>query len=886
MATTENLVFGDGGDTYSFSFPYLKTEDVRVELQEFDASQPVGDQIISRLTTQAFTIPVGNPTTIIFDAIGVDTVYQTAPDGDVRVTSTNGYPVRIRIYRFTQADAIPSTFFAGSAIRAQDLNDNFDQILYIMQEKENALISIQTGGIGDNTIPTSAIKDDAVDSNKLRDSISTDSDRAVTTNHIRDNAITTAKIATNAVTTAKLDDSSVTSAKIANNTIVNEDVNSSAGIVATKLSFTQSGTGAVARTVDSKLKDVISVKDFGAVGDGVTNDTAAIQAAIDYADSLGTGLTTSSGVGIYFPEGTYYVASTIQIPSTLDGVGLFGPPSKGARLTTDQNIVMFMVGEDLSGGGDAASSNPTYSTHFSNLAFFSTADSNNAVALQMNRTPRSFIHDCTFWNFWKAIVGHRWNQSNVDQCLFSVVGGRTNAESFIELNGVYDSINTYTPGGGLHITDCEFNAIDTYQISYGIKVNTVDGLYITQSHFTACTVASLAVTPDGSAQNNKITDIKVDNCYFDNAQSGSVQVLLGGSVGAGGLYQRINFSQCLFRGTTGEAEYCVLIRVTDAGSFDRLLKDITFDQCEFTQAERQGLYVRGSSAGYLEVSNLIISDCTFSLNNYGNNAALLGSGFNVEVYDLTAVGNVFYADEYPAATAANWILSNAATNTHSVLVSNNNFSQSNCSEVSPYRTSLAKHLRMFVGDNILPQKGSTVSESYTTTTSGYAGGTPFIGSFTLGTTEQVAVIEARIVGVSTDGSDEHIAREHRTVFKTGSGGTISRVADNLIRSVSTLPSNSYPTVVIPLNANGNAWAATTAYAAGDYVTASGNVYLCITAGTSGATAPTHTSGAALNGTARFVYVAASDNNQFAVFVSGDSGVELDWTANIKLVTAN
>lgn len=39
--------------------------------------------------------------------------------------------------------------------------------------------------------------------------------------------------------------------------------------------FTQSGTGAVARTVQDKLREVVSVKDFGAVGDGITDDTAA-----------------------------------------------------------------------------------------------------------------------------------------------------------------------------------------------------------------------------------------------------------------------------------------------------------------------------------------------------------------------------------------------------------------------------------------------------------------------------------------------------------------------------------------------------------------------------------------------------------------------------------
>jgi polygalacturonase len=54
--------------------------------------------------------------------------------------------------------------------------------------------------------------------------------------------------------------------------------------------FTQSGTGAIQRTVENKLKDTVSVKDFGAVGDGVADDTAAIQAAIDYCSGKNTTL--------------------------------------------------------------------------------------------------------------------------------------------------------------------------------------------------------------------------------------------------------------------------------------------------------------------------------------------------------------------------------------------------------------------------------------------------------------------------------------------------------------------------------------------------------------------------------------------------------------------
>jgi hypothetical protein len=76
------------------------------------------------------------------------------------------------------------------------------------------------------------------------------------------------------------------------------------------VSFLQSGTGAVTRTVQSKERDVVSVKDFGAVGNGIANDTAAIQAAITYA------LSTTYGGNVRFPIGSYLVSSEIQIPKT------------------------------------------------------------------------------------------------------------------------------------------------------------------------------------------------------------------------------------------------------------------------------------------------------------------------------------------------------------------------------------------------------------------------------------------------------------------------------------------------------------------------------------------------------------------------------------------
>jgi hypothetical protein len=82
-------------------------------------------------------------------------------------------------------------------------------------------------------------------------------------------------------------------------------------------------TGAVGRTVHQKLQDYVSVTDFGAKGDGVTDDTAAIQAAIDAfkPTSVGAEGLPNQSKYIYIPEGVYIITAPIKIYS---GINLYG----------------------------------------------------------------------------------------------------------------------------------------------------------------------------------------------------------------------------------------------------------------------------------------------------------------------------------------------------------------------------------------------------------------------------------------------------------------------------------------------------------------------------------------------------------------------------------
>jgi hypothetical protein len=82
------------------------------------------------------------------------------------------------------------------------------------------------------------------------------------------------------------------------NSIAGAPAGSSAGI-----SHISAGTNAVATTVQTKLREILSAKDFGAVGDGTTDDTVALKNAFDYAIPLGIPVEL---------EGNYLISGPIQ----------------------------------------------------------------------------------------------------------------------------------------------------------------------------------------------------------------------------------------------------------------------------------------------------------------------------------------------------------------------------------------------------------------------------------------------------------------------------------------------------------------------------------------------------------------------------------------------
>ncbi len=118
MATTENSYTASANQTlFSFTFPYIDTTDIKVSV----------DQVVKTLTTD----------------------YKFASATQIQFNSAPGASKVIRIYRDTDTDNKKATFFSGSAIRSQDLNEDFDQVLYTAQELKR-----DVGNIWDDTTET------------------------------------------------------------------------------------------------------------------------------------------------------------------------------------------------------------------------------------------------------------------------------------------------------------------------------------------------------------------------------------------------------------------------------------------------------------------------------------------------------------------------------------------------------------------------------------------------------------------------------------------------------------------------------------------------------------------------------------------------------------
>ena len=300
-------------------------------------------------------------------------------------------------------------------------------------------------------------------------------------------------------------------------------------------------TGAVNRAINAKLQDVLSVKDFGAVGDGTTNDTTAIQAALNYVNSLGGGT-------VYFPQGTYLSNlltiysntcligqgvpnTTLKLAAGSNSAFLYGSNSDSYWGTTTVNVNLNITIQNLTIDGNSAN-NPTASSNGALIAIFGSAIKVYDVTIINARDhgmrtggysgePVPYTDVSFFRNVVISITGRDgWlNEGPHDMMATNV----SIANAGQNTAATYSGLHIVGPGQGKFI-GCHVFSFSTYlRMKYALYIDNSSNSEFTNCDFEGASLANVCI------YNGSLNQFDPSNRYYSlsNAAGGSQMILQG-----------------------------------------------------------------------------------------------------------------------------------------------------------------------------------------------------------------------------------------------------------------------------------------------------------------------------------------------------------------------
>lgn len=265
---------------------------------------------------------------------------------------------------------------------------------------------------------------------------------------------------------------------------------------ASAVSYTPAGIGAQVTTVQTKLRETVSVKDFGAVGDGVTDDTVAIQAALDAAEGAHTSL--------YFPAGVYICSNELTYSSTSDfSLRIYGDGAyqTGLKFTGATNGLVITYNEWRDGVLDienigiyAASSTALWALRVSATSYVSSASNKGCYVSNIAIGHEPSLAAAT--NYWSS-GGIYFDNMPHTQVTSSWIRGYNAGTSGVGIylgdkciSPIIDGCNLYTWLKGVHAVGED---VEGMHIQNNNFINNYDGLYIDASGTTSGTEVGLQI---------------------------------------------------------------------------------------------------------------------------------------------------------------------------------------------------------------------------------------------------------------------------------------------------------------------------------------------------------------------------------------------------------
>ena len=379
-------------------------------------------------------------------------------------------------------------------------------------------------------------------------------------------------------------------------------------------------TGAVTSnyTVQDKLAQTVSVKDFGAVGDGVTDDDVAIQAAVAHVETMGGGT-------VYFPFGDYPCSILVSQPNV--------------TLVCDPGTIIRAHGSTTIVDVTATATNFTLDGFDIRGQTLANESVSNAGGTVINTNAlhcvRVFASGATLRNF-KA------KGSRFDGIYFSIAGEANAVIEDFYIGSVARNPVTIIQGVGFTwargtvYIDNQYTSLQSGVLQSGLYMFDHEPNNLTE-YFERCSFTDVIFENAGTAPDNWNVMFHATNIDATNSIN-------------------VSFSRCRFI-KSGSATAAASIRLED--DVNTTFQNITISDCSF---EDRVFTVSGTPSQNVEYSsfnNIVLGNASFSFSTtigdgcYLNNIRSLAGSLTVSGVDTsesTLIGVMSYANKFPKAT--------------------------------------------------------------------------------------------------------------------------------------------------------------------------------------------------------------------------------------------
>lgn len=268
-------------------------------------------------------------------------------------------------------------------------------------------------------------------------------------------------------------------------------INASSYGDAEQISYTPPFTGGVTTNVELKLAQTVSVKDFGAVGDGVADDTAAIQAAVN--------VVALTGGSVYIPAGEYRLVGTAGADGIVTGVNV--PFTGGGIKGNGKGITIYGDGSESRLVGVTAN---MYVVRFTSnnstlrdLCIIGNDTSSGLVLTSSNITADMGDEQISYNAFTRLLIGSCGENGILLQCPLGSSPGGVYYNNFSDIYIYYGSSGSSRKGRGIYMRELAstgsngsnnrniFRGVTMKRLNTGVQIDDGDTNGFYGCHFEA-----------------------------------------------------------------------------------------------------------------------------------------------------------------------------------------------------------------------------------------------------------------------------------------------------------------------------------------------------------------------------------------------------------------